>query len=177
MSNGSDEIRQEGNGSNWPGFDHPLQFCPIRPKHRDAMIRAMWSSHKQLRGFIGWAKHIRNWNNNNFDDFVNSHISATLPNQHFVFTLGEEIVGVGSLVSAYTELDTQIALWVRTGYQGKGIGQAIVQTLEYMVQPACFVYSVCSCSRACSRTLSAYPVALPAHIRMWIGGASQPCLA
>ena len=132
MSNGSEEIRQGGNGGNWPGFDHPLQFCPIRPKHRDAMIRAMWSSHKQLRGFMGWAKHIRNWNNNIFNEFVNAHINATLPTQHFVFTLGDEIVGVGSLVGAYTQLDTQIALWVRTGYQGKGIGQAIVQTLEHV---------------------------------------------
>lgn len=132
MSNASHDIRDSGNKNNFPGFDFPLQFCPIRPKHKDAMVKALWTSHKQLRGFIGWAKYVRSWNNHNFDKFIDAHINAIPPNQHFIFTLGNDIVGVGSLVKAYSLLDSQIALWVTTGYQGKGIGQAIVQTLEHV---------------------------------------------
>jgi RimJ/RimL family protein N-acetyltransferase len=39
---------------------------------------------------------------------------------------------MGSLVHAYTSMDAQVALWIRSKYQGMGIGKAIVQTLEYV---------------------------------------------
>jgi RimJ/RimL family protein N-acetyltransferase len=132
MSNASHEIRDKGNRKNFPGFDYPLEFCPMRPKHKPAMIKAVWSSHQQLRGYIGWAKYARSWDAKTISKFVDDHINAPLPNQHFVFLIGKEIVGVGSLVGAYTNHDAQIALWVTTNYQGKGIGKAIVQTLEYL---------------------------------------------
>ena len=132
MINASDDMRNKGNRNNFPGFDYPLEFCPMRPHHREAMIKALWSSHKQLRGFIGWAKYVRSWSNNDFYKFIDDHINATPPAQHFIFKIGNEIVGVGSLVGAYTLQDSQVALWVTTGYQGKGIGRAMVQTLEYV---------------------------------------------
>ena len=130
MSNATHEIRDKGNRDNFPGFDYPLEFCPMRPKHKPAMIKAVWSSHQQLRGFIGWAKYARSWNAKSINRFIDSHINDVLPNQHFVFTIGEEIVGVGSLVRSYSPLDSQISLWVVSKHHGKGIGKAIVQTLE-----------------------------------------------
>jgi RimJ/RimL family protein N-acetyltransferase len=132
MSNATEEMRSKGNKENYPGFDFLLEVCPIRPKHKPALIKAVWASHQHLRGYIGWAKYARSWNAKTISRFVDDHINAPLPSQHFVFLIGEEIVGVGSLVGAYTDHDTQIALWVRSGYQGKGIGKAIVQTLEYI---------------------------------------------
>ena len=132
MTNANEEMRNSANRKNFPGFDFPLEFCPMRPKHKAEMIQAVWSSHKQLRGYIGWAKYARSWNTNTFSRFVDDHINASLPSQHFVFLIDKEIVGVGSLVGAYTQHDAQIALWVRTGYQGKGIGKAMVETLEYV---------------------------------------------
>ena len=132
MSNATHEIRDKGNRNNFPGFDYPLEFCPMRPKHKPAMIKAVWSSHQQLRGYIGWAKYARSWDAKTISKFVDDHINTPPPSQHFVFLIGKEIVGVGSLVGAYTNHDSQIALWTRTGYQGKGIGKAIVQTLEYV---------------------------------------------
>jgi len=132
MSNASKDMRDKGNRKNFPGFDYPLEFCPMRPKHKPAMIKAVWSSHQQLRGYIGWAKYARSWDAKTISKFVDDHINTPPPNQHFVFLIGKEIVGVGSLVGAYTNQDSQIALWTRTGYQGKGIGKAIVQTLEYV---------------------------------------------
>jgi RimJ/RimL family protein N-acetyltransferase len=130
VSNASEEMRNKGNRNNFPGFDHPLEFCPMRPKHKPAMIKAVWSSHQQLRGYIGWAKYARSWDAKTISKFVDDHINTPPPSQHFVFLIGKEIVGVGSLVNAYTAHDSQIALWVAKGYQGKGIGKAIVQTLE-----------------------------------------------
>ena len=132
MSNASEEMRNKGNRNNFPGFDYPLEFSPMRPKHKPAMIKAVWSSHQHLRGYIGWAKYARSWDAKAISSFVDDHINDIPPNQHFVFLIGKEIVGVGSLVGAYTNHDSQIALWVTSGYQGKGIGKAIVQTLEYV---------------------------------------------
>lgn len=132
MSNPSDELRNKGNKENYPGFGYPLEFCPMRPQHKEAMLKALWISHNRLRNHISWAKHMRSWSNNDFYKFIDSHINAMPPNQHFIFTIGDDIVGVGSLVAAYTLHDSQIALWVTTGYQGKGIGRAIVETLEYV---------------------------------------------
>ena len=130
MSNASHDLRSMGNAENFPGFNHPLQFSPMRPRHKPAMIKAVWSSHQQLRGFIGWARFSRSWNAKSINRFIDSHINDVLPNQHFVFTIGEEIVGVGSLVRSYSPLDSQISLWVVSEHHGKGIGKAIVQTLE-----------------------------------------------
>lgn len=132
MSNASEEMRNKGSGKNFPGFDYPLEFSPIRPHHKPAMIKAIYTSHQQLRGWIGWAKYSRSWDTRTINRFINDHINSPLPNQHFVFLIGGEIVGMGSLVGAYSKQDSQIALWVRTRYQGKGIGKAIVETLEYV---------------------------------------------
>lgn len=115
---------------NYPGFDHPLYFCPMRQKHKSAVIRAIWKSHQDLKGFIGWAKYARSWDGPTISKFVDSHINDPLPNQHFVFMLGDEVVGVGSLLKSYTDSDCQIALWVSSGFQGKGIGRNIVLTIE-----------------------------------------------
>jgi RimJ/RimL family protein N-acetyltransferase len=132
MSNASHDIRSMGNAENFPGFKHQLQFSPMRPRHKPAMIKAVWSSHQQLRGYIGWAKYPRSCDAKSISRFIDSHINDALPNQHFVFTIGEEIVGVGSLVRSYSPLDSQIALWVVSKHHGKGIGKAIVQTLEHV---------------------------------------------
>jgi len=132
MGNASHDLRSMGNAENFPGFNHQLQFSPMRPRHKPAMIKAVWSSHQQLRGYIGWAKYARSWNAKSISRFIDSHINDSLPNQHFVFTIGEEIVGVGSLVRSYSPLDSPIALWVVSKHHGKGIGKAIVQTLEHV---------------------------------------------
>jgi RimJ/RimL family protein N-acetyltransferase len=130
MDNPSERLRRRGNPNNYPGFDHPLTFAPIGNHHREAVIKALWTSHKELRGFIGWAQYMRSWSTKDFNRFIDNHINARLPDQHFVFMIGKEIVGMGSLLGAYTPQDHQIALWVSSGYQGKGIGQSIVHTLE-----------------------------------------------
>ncbi len=132
MNNATEEIRKIGNTKNYPGFDAPLQFSPVRPKHKALLTKVIMSSHKELRDFISWAKYVRSWNIHMISSFIDNHINDPLPNQHFIFTIGGEIVGMGSLVAAYTPLDAQIALWVAPNYQGKGIGQSIVNTLTYV---------------------------------------------
>jgi RimJ/RimL family protein N-acetyltransferase len=130
VNNPSDYFRQQESFNNYPGFNHPLTFSPIRPYHKPALVKAIWRSHKNLLGFIGWAKYARSWNVKTISRFADDHIHDTPPNQHFLFFIGNEVVGMGSLVGSYTQYDCQIALWVVDTYQGKGIGQNIVYTLK-----------------------------------------------
>lgn len=130
MTNGSTELRLRGISDNYPGFNHPLTFCPIQTKHKPALMKAIWGSHKQLAGYINWAKYARSWNGTDMSKYIDSLINDPLPNQHFAFFIGNEVVGVGSLVECYTVVDCQISLWVNSKYQGMGIGKRIVHTLE-----------------------------------------------
>lgn len=132
VNNGSQELRNKYHNENFPGFDYPLQFSPVRPHHKPELTKAIFSSHKHLRGWIGWARYSRSWDTRTINRFIDDHINDPIPNQHFVFSIGSEIVGMGSLVQAYTSRDAQVALWIRSKYQGMGIGKAVVQTLEYV---------------------------------------------
>ena len=132
MSNGSVEMRNAARRQNHPGFNYPLTFAPLQKKHTDLMMTAIWKSHTRLRNYIGWAKYVRRWSNNDFAEFVQDHVNDKAPNQHYIFMIGDEMVGLGSLVSAYNDHDIQIALWTTSGYEGKGIGKAIVDTLTYV---------------------------------------------
>jgi RimJ/RimL family protein N-acetyltransferase len=132
MNNASQELRNRAIKRNHPGFNHPLTFAPLQEKHTDLMMAAVWKSHVRLRDYFGWANHVRGWSNSDFADFVYDHVNDSAPNQHYIFTIGGEMVGLGSLVFAYNNHDIQIALWTTTGYEGKGIGKAIVDTLTYI---------------------------------------------
>lgn len=129
MTNASNELRQRGVSDNYPGFEHPLTFCPIRARDKPAIMKALWSSHKDLREYFHWAMAVRSWNSKDMSKFIDQLIYDPLPNQHFAFFIGEEVVGVGSLVDCYTYEDKQIALWTNSKYHGMGIGTRIVDTL------------------------------------------------
>lgn len=132
VDNPNDYFRNELALSNHPGFNYPLIWAPIKSEHKPALIKALWKSHEELSGYIGWAKQLRRWDVKTISRFVDEYIMAIPPNQHCLFFIGSEVVGMGSLVSCYTPFDAQISLWVTSGYNGKGIGKKIVDTLEHL---------------------------------------------
>lgn len=123
----SDQYQAE----NYPGFSSPLTHRHI--DIHDAMLLApvMRRSSKNLRGFIGWAKYANTWNLKNVQKFVSDHVKADGPRAHYLFFIGKEVVGFGSLAPMPNPYEIQVALWVAEGYQSKGIGTKIVQTLEW----------------------------------------------
>lgn len=70
MTNASIELRERGVTDNYPGFEHPLTFCPIRSKHKPAIMKALWSSHKDLREYFHWAMAVRSWNGKDMSKFI-----------------------------------------------------------------------------------------------------------
>jgi RimJ/RimL family protein N-acetyltransferase len=116
---------------NYPGFNAPLMHRRIRPSDALGLSKVIRNSHKHLKGYIGWAKYSKEWNFRQIQLFVNNHINDTKAHDHFLFLIGSQIVGMGSLGPVGDPSDAQVALWVAEGFHGKGIGTRIVATLEW----------------------------------------------
>lgn len=119
-----------GKPQNYPGFDYPLLMRRIRPSDAIEFQRIIHDSRKHLEGYLEWAGQAANWNFKNINQFVMDHVNASLPREHFVFTIGNQIVALGSLAPMEHPLDIQVALFVRSGFTGKGIAKSVVKSLE-----------------------------------------------
>jgi len=116
---------------NHRGFSHPLTHRRIRPSDTLRLAQVIRKSHKHLRGYIGWAQYAGKWDVYQVQKFVNQHVNDEFPREHFLFFIGNRIVGMGSLAPMFHPLDIQIALWVAEGFHGHGIGPRIAATMEW----------------------------------------------
>lgn len=118
--------------SNFPGFSQPLHFRPMKISDTAIMTPVLKSSAKSIRGYLGQFQHAELWDIGNAKRFVSQCVNADFPSVHYLFFIGNRLVGMGSL-HQYGDslLDVQIVLAVfGEQYQGKGIGTAIGQTLK-----------------------------------------------
>lgn len=115
---------------NYPGFSHPLLMRRIQPRDAIEFQRIIKDSRKHLEGYIGWAEHSAKWDFRNINQFVMDHVNAELPREHFVFTIGSQIVALGSLAPMPDPMTIQVALFVRNGFTGKGIAKSVTLSLE-----------------------------------------------
>ena len=83
--------------------------------------------------FTPWGPYVSNWNLRDAQQFVADHIEMEERRDSFVFLIGKEIVGMGSVAPLANPIDVQISLWVGEPFQGKGIGPRIVATIEWYV--------------------------------------------
>jgi RimJ/RimL family protein N-acetyltransferase len=116
---------------NWGNYDYPLACRVLKETDAPILYPAMKKSAKDLRGYIGWAKYAPSWKIDTVQKFVLDHVNSDFPRFHLIFTIGYEVVGFGSLAPVDRSRSVQVALWVTSGHQGKGIGSWIVQVLEW----------------------------------------------
>jgi RimJ/RimL family protein N-acetyltransferase len=119
-----------GKLENYPGFDHPFLMRRIGPSDTLEFQRIIRDSRKHLEGYLDWAGQAAKWNFKNINQFVMDHVNAPLPREHFVFTLGEKIVALGSLAPMNDPNHIQVALFVRQGFTGNGLAKSVVKSLE-----------------------------------------------
>ena len=122
---------------NHPGFSYPLTHRRIRPSDTLILAQVIRKSHKHLRGYIGWAQYAGKWDFKQIQIFVNDHVNAEHPREHFLFFIGNQMVGMGSLAPMPHPLDIQIVLWVAEGFHGHGIGSRIAATMEWYAFEMC----------------------------------------
>jgi RimJ/RimL family protein N-acetyltransferase len=136
------EFRYNNNGTiydpgdfttwNWGDYDYPLACRALKIGDAQHLYPVMKRSAKILKGYIEWAKYSPSWDFKTVSEFVKDHVNSEFPRFHLIFMIGKQVVGFGSLAPVNVNVrDVQVALWVGLGHQGKGIGNWIVQTLEF----------------------------------------------
>lgn len=116
---------------NYPGFDSHLHFRPMKITDTAIMTPVLKSSAKSIRGYLGQFQHADLWDIKNGKNFVANCVNAEFPSAHYLFFIGNKLVGMGSL-HQYGDcpLDVQIVLAVfGENFQGRGIGTEIGTTL------------------------------------------------
>ena len=117
--------------TNWGDYNYPLACRILKQTDAFYLYPVMKKSALNLSGFIGWAQYASGWNYKQVTRFVRDHIKSDLPRFHLIFTIGYEVVGFGSLAPMPNRREVQVALWVAPNYQRKGIGDWIVNVLEW----------------------------------------------
>jgi RimJ/RimL family protein N-acetyltransferase len=116
---------------NWGGYEYPLACRMLKQTDAYYLYPVMKKSALNLSPFIGWAQYATGWNYKQVTRFVRDHIKSEFPRFHLIFTIGYEVVGFGSLAPMPHYRDIQVALWVAPKHQNRGIGNWIVQVLEW----------------------------------------------
>jgi RimJ/RimL family protein N-acetyltransferase len=162
-----------GKLQNYPGFEHPLLMRRIRPSDAIEFQRIIRDSRKHLEGYLEWAGQAANWNFKNINQFVMDHVNAIWPREHFVFTIGHQIVALGSLAPMDNPFTIQVALFVRSGFTGKGIAKSVVKSLENYAFEVVGYSSVFYNHDVTNRTSGAIPQAMDYHYVGFFDGPNQ----
>lgn len=126
------ELELRGNPVNYPGFNAPLEFRPIKLTDSAMLTPVLKASAKSIRGYLGQFQHADLWDMRDAKKFVARCVNDEFPSMHYLFLIGGKPVGIGSL-HQYGDypIDVQIVLSVfGSEYQGRGIGTAIGQALK-----------------------------------------------
>jgi RimJ/RimL family protein N-acetyltransferase len=125
------EQEQEVELPNWAGYDYPLACRMLKQTDAFYLYPVMKKSALNLSAFVEWGKYASGWNYKQVTRFVRDHVKSDFPRFHLIFTIGYEVVGFGSLAPMPFNRDIQVALWVAKDHQGRGIGDWIVNVLEW----------------------------------------------
>lgn len=125
------ELQFRSSRQNHPGYNYPLEFRPLKLTDSKLLTPVFKKHGKTIRGFLGTFHNAHNWQIADAQRFVSAEMNAEFPNFTWLFFIGRELVGMGS-IHPYGEspLDVQIVLSVFGNHQGKGIGSAIGVTLK-----------------------------------------------
>jgi len=132
MSNQFELERQfRGDAPNFPGFDAPIEFRPLKNSDTVLLAPILKRYGNQLSEFLADYTFAANWDFRNANNYVRGLLDEPFPRFSYLFLIGKQIVGM-----AYTGewgnsvYDTQIVLWVHPKHQGKRIGNSIGHTIR-----------------------------------------------
>lgn len=116
---------------NHPGYNHPLEFRPLKITDSKLLTPVFQKYGKTIRSYLGSFHNAHSWQMGDAQKFVSAELNADFPNFTWLFFIGKDLVGMGSMhpyANSFT--DVQIVLAVFGKHQGKGIGTAIGKTLK-----------------------------------------------
>jgi len=120
------------NPQNYPGFSEPLTFRPIRANDTAILTPVLKKHAKSIRGYLGGFHNSHAWDMKDAKKFVAQCVNDQFPTFHYLFFIGNRLVGMGSLHSYKGHLNEVQAVLATFGedLQGKGIGSTIGSTLK-----------------------------------------------
>jgi len=128
------EYQFRQNDKNYPGYEHPLEFRPLKNSDTVLLNPILKRHGSQLRDFLADYEFASHWEMRNAASYVRDLVDAPFPTFAYLFLIGKRIVGM-----AYTGgtgdsiLDAQVVLWVHPDHQGRRIGQTIGYTMRNVV--------------------------------------------
>jgi RimJ/RimL family protein N-acetyltransferase len=120
------------NPQNYPGFNEPISFRTIRATDTALLTPVLKQHAKSIRGYLGSFHNSHMWDMKDAKKFVAHCVNDQFPSFHYLFFIGNRLVGIGSLHSYKGSLtQVQIVLAVLgEDLQGRGIGTTIGATLK-----------------------------------------------
>jgi RimJ/RimL family protein N-acetyltransferase len=116
---------------NFPSYNAKLEFRPLRNTDARLLAPVFRTSAKSVRTYLSSYQHADRWWLKDTQAFVSACVNDDFPSQHWIFTIGNEVVALGSLHSFGGRLDeVQVVLAVFGKNQGRGLGTAIAKTLK-----------------------------------------------
>lgn len=125
------ELKFREEKPNFPGYSAPLQFRYLRKTDGLLLTPVFRSSAKSIRTYLSAYQYSDRWWLKEATAFVTACVKDDFPSMHFLFTIAEKPVALGSLHPYGDNPDeVQIVLAVFGSHQGKGIGAAVAETLK-----------------------------------------------
>jgi RimJ/RimL family protein N-acetyltransferase len=109
---------------------HILELKRLRPEHALALQKALNKGTEHIAGYFSWAETAHRWNTKNTLFWIQAQLREGLPSEHFVFFLGKDLVGMGSLRPYGHPRYVQMSYFVSKGYLHQGIGESIARTIQ-----------------------------------------------
>jgi RimJ/RimL family protein N-acetyltransferase len=132
MSNQFELERQfRGDAPNFPGFDAPIEFRPLKNSDTVLLTPILKKYGNQLSEFLADYTFAANWDFRNANNYVRGLLDESFPRFSYIFLIGKQIVGMAYTGEwANSIYDSQIVLWVHPKHQGKRIGHTIGHTMR-----------------------------------------------
>ena len=116
---------------NYLGYDHPLEFRPLKISDTVLLTPILKKHGKQLSDFLADYTFATEWDFRDANRYVRDLIDADFPTYSYLFLIGKQIVGMAYLGSVADSIyDVQVVLWVHPAHQGRRIGHNIGYTMK-----------------------------------------------
>lgn len=116
----------------YPGYQHPLEFRPLKITDTLMLAPVMKRSAPYIQGYVHWGTYAATWNFKQVQHFIAARVNDDFPRMHYLFLIGREPVCLASFAPMASPYDAQIALAVFHPHQGRGIGASVVKTMEWL---------------------------------------------
>jgi RimJ/RimL family protein N-acetyltransferase len=115
----------------FPGFDHRLEFHHLSLRDSLKLTRALQASQEHLDSYLPFFDQREGKTVPKVQRWIFEMLEESFPAQHFVFTIGNELVGFSSILPISKNLrEVQLRYLVFEGFTGRGIATAMARTLE-----------------------------------------------